>query len=452
MRAPLWGESTVHRYKIAVVATEYMTPYLERNLEHLRADCTFQICCYRPFWEAEAVCCLIPKHVDAILTAGNLFAESVRQALGDPQQLIRSCEIDETAVHRLLWKLCRGESGALDRIYVDFFDLLGLNITQFQTVDAGISLSERIHRATRENPERTLALNEEAQYRRLLEIWQTGAFDVLVTRYSGLIPMLRAQGVRVCFPFPSVENLRNCCREIVQELELRRLQNGQAAAVHVNLWLTDPRFTVESVFEQQCAQLAQEVREFLGGRELGCLIRRSHFGIELITDCETVYTCTNNLTTCRLAQYLNQRLPFRVFVGYGLGENLYQARLNAINAIHEAEVSGGSFLINQRDELFGPLGETAPRREPAANFAFLTSEADISMAVAQKVLQQFDSTRSGQRITAVQLAQNLGVSRRTANRYLNAMCQAGLLELCSEERGVRGRPTRVYGRRGTVGE
>ena len=442
----------MYRYKIAVVATEYMAPYLEEHLEHLRPDCTFQICCYRPFWEADAVCRLIPRDVDAILTAGNLFAESVRQALDDPACLIRSCEIDETAVHRLLWELCRGEGGNLDRIYVDFFELLGLDIQEFQTVDAGVSLSARIHQATRENPEQTLARNEEAQYRRLLEIWQTGAFDVLVTRYSGLIPMLRAQGVRVRFPFPSVENLRDCCKEIVRELELRRLQNGQAAAVHVNLWLTDPRFTVESVFEQQCRQLAQEIREFLGGRELGCILRRSHFGIELITDRETVYTCTNHVTTCRLGQYLNQRLPFRVFVGYGLGDNLYQARLNAINAIHEAEVSGGSFLINQRDELFGPLGGSAAPRKPAVNFAFLSKEANISMEIVQKVLQQLSGPLTGRRVAAAQLAQDLGVSRRTANRYLQAMCQAGILELCSEQRGARGRPTRLYGKRGAVGE
>lgn len=434
----------MRNYKIVVFTTEYMAPYLEQALKTPALPGLFQMIRYQPFQKADDIAEMVPKDTDGILASGNLFATSIQQALHGQNCLVQACEIDDAAVHRLLWKLCVCNRHPLERIYVDFLEMLGIPNADFLSRDFEQPLTEQIYAATSYNPAGTLAQNETQQYYRLLELWRSGRFDILVTRYSGLIALLQSQGVQAYYPFPSVNHVRKCCQMLIHALEMRRLQNHQAAAIHINLWFTDPVLTAQSIFEQQRIQLAERVREFLGGSQLACLIHQSHFGIEVITDLRAIQICTKDFTICCLGQYLQSKIPFRVYIGYGLGGNLYQARLNAIRAVHEAEVNGGSFLINEADERISlyKQGETVPPFVTIS--ALLSGKTKLSMETINRVALAIERTPSRQ-ITAPELAEAIGVSVRTANRYLNSMCQAGILHLYSERYGGRGRPARVYG-------
>ncbi|MFR6331574.1 MAG: hypothetical protein ACLUOI_24085 [Eisenbergiella sp.] len=51
---------------------------------------------------------------------------------------------------------------------------------------------------------------------------------------------------------------------------------------------------------------------------------------------------TEGLHQCQLT-VLNQELDFPGSVGYGIGDNIYQARLNAINASHFGRAGKGQY-------------------------------------------------------------------------------------------------------------
>ena len=436
------------RYKIALITTEYIKRHMERCLSKLDLSCTFQICCYHPFEDIEQVYRAIAPDAVGILTTGKVFAEAIRHDHPEDDRPLRPFGVDDAAVHRLLWRL-RDENGELDcaRIYTDFLELLHMDTHEFMVEDHTITLSDAMTNEARNYMTGTLTLSEQNQYQKLMNIWRTGQFDMLLTRYSELIPMLREQGVRVYYPYPSIDSVRRACMDLIHRLEIRHLQDHQAAEIHINLWISNPTYTTENLFERRCVALQDALMDFFGGDSLDHIVRRSHFGLDILTDRKTVYQYTRGCTTCMLSEFLRQRLDFKVFIGYGLGSSIYQARLNAINATRESEVSGGSFLINEKDELIGPLGTDAQLVVPTtASFSLTASQTGLSPLTINKVLAALKSMPE-QHITARELAYKLSITHRSANHFLSTMTKSGLLQVISERRtSSRGRPERVYAR------
>ena len=436
-------------YKIAVLTTEFVKRHMERCLSKLELDCSFQICCYHPFDDIEVVYQTIPQDAAGILSTGKVFAEAIHHDHPEDSRPLRPFGVDDAAVHRLLWRL-REESGELDcqRIYTDFLDLLHMDTHEFMVEDHTVTLSDAMTNEARNYTTGALALSEQAQYQKLLNIWQTGQFDRILTRYSELIPLLRERGVYAYYPYPSIDSVRRACQELIHQLEIRHLQEHQAAEIHINLWISNPVYSVDDLFERRCIRLQEALTEFFTGLSVEYIIHRSHFGLDILTDRKMVARCTQGYTTCLLSQFLHSRLDFKVFVGYGLGNSVYQARLNAINATREAEVSGGSYLINEKDELVGPLGRESQLTVPTTGtFAYQNNRSGLSPLTIGKVLSALDSTPDHQ-ITARVLALKLSITHRSANHFLSSMCTGGLLQVVSERRTTsRGRPERVYARR-----
>ena len=436
-------------YKIAVVTTEYVKRHMERCLSQLDLDCSFQICCYHPFEDIEPVYRSLPTDAAGILITGKVFAEAIHHEHPEDQRPIRPFGVDDAAVHRLLWRL-REEIGELDcqRIYTDFLDLLHMDTHEFMVEDHAITVSDAMTNEARNYTTGGLSTAEQAQYQKLLNIWHSGQCDLILTRYSELIPLLRDCGVRIYYPAPSIDSVRRACQDLIHQLEIRNLQEHQAAEIHINLWISNPVYSMDDLFERRCVRLQEALTEFFSGFSMEHIIHRSHFGLDILTDRKMVAQCTRGYTTCLLSEFLSSRLDFKVFVGYGLGRSIYQARLNAINATRESEVSGGSYLINERDELVGPLGRDSQLTVPTTGiFAYQNNQSGLSSLTISKVLSALDSTPEHQ-ITARTLALKLSITHRSANHFLSAMCKAGLLQVVAERRTTsRGRPERVYARR-----
>lgn len=436
-------------YKIAVLTTEYVKRHMEHCLAQLDLDCSYQICCYHPFEDIEPVYRSLPGDAAGILTTGKVFAEAIHHDHPEEERPIRPFGVDDAAVHRLLWRL-QEESGGLDfrRIYTDFLDLLHMDTREFMVEDHVMTLADAMTNEARNYITGGLTTAEQAQYQKLLNIWHSGQCDLILTRYSELIPLLRARGVRIYYPDPSIDSVRRACQDLLHQLEIKNLQEHQAAEIHINLWLSNPVYSMDDLFERRCVRLQEALGEFFAGYSAEYIVHRSHFGLDILTDRKLVARCTRGYTTCLLSEFLSSRLDFKAFVGYGLGGSLYQARLNAINATRESEVSGGSYLINEKDELVGPLGLDSQLTVPTTGtFAYQNNQSGLSSLTINKVLSALDSTPDHQ-ITARTLALKLSITHRSANHFLSAMCKGGILQVVAERRTTsRGRPERVYGRR-----
>ncbi len=76
----------------------------------------------------------------------------------------------------------------------------------------------------------------------------------------------------------------------------------------------------------------------------------------------------------------------------------------------------------------------------------MSSHAGISQATINRVLEVLGAMPNG-RLTSQELAERLEITRRSANYFLKAMTQTGILQVVDMHRAAgRGRPEQVYGR------
>lgn len=223
------------------------------------------------------------------------------------------------------------------------------------------------------------------------------------------------------------------------------MQENLPSAIHINIWTSEPGNVTKAAFEQRCAALQKALGQLIGDA-LDHVVQRQHFGFEILTSRKTVVQYTENFTQCHISAFLAQHLDFKTYIGYGIGQDIYQARLNAIHAVREADITGRSHLINEKEELIGPLGEehvlAVPILPKVPHRA--VTRTGLSSLTISKVLTILNDMPN-RRITAQELAMKLSVTRRGANYFLKAMTNTGILRVVSERRtSTRGRPEQVY--------
>lgn len=439
------------QYKIAVIITEYIRPYFEEAFHRLALDCEASFYNYDPLQGMEKTYHQVPASIDGILTIGRRFTTALVSLEGKGRRPVVPVNYDDAALYRLLWHL-HLEKGVADfsRIYCDFLDQIHMSVEDFLTTDSGMTLSDSMGRAGDGGSPETFQYTEDLHYQKLLSIWRTQKFDAVITRYSGLIPLLRREGMCVYYPHPSLSTIADACAGLFREIEIRALQENQPAEIHFNF---SPALAQQEAplnpdwVDAQCLLLQNALTQFFSDSALGVEFRRSHFGVRVLTDRRAVAWCTNNYKNCMIQDYLFQHLGIHIHIGYGIGATLYDAKLNAVHAARESEILGGSYLINEKQELIGPLGQDAmlvvptTPKELAGDF----TQCGLSSLTVMKVLTAIKRMPDGQ-ITARELAVKLSVTHRSANHFLSALEKVGMVKVVSTRRmTTRGRPERVYG-------
>ena len=436
-------------YRIAVITTALLQEHLKKIILNLNLplDPTSVFFAYDLLNNMEDIYRQIPNDISGILTSGRRFSNVIRGLVKDEQTPVVPIRMDEAAVYRLLWDLHLNKNlQDFSRIYCDFLEQEHIGVQEFLMTDTKYGL-EAIAAST-PNP---FSLHEfqdteESQYQKLLSIWGTGRFDYIITSYSGLIPLLQKKGVRAVYPFPSQMSILNACETLLKEIEIFKLRESLPAEIHFELqtFKEDDR----EQFEHQCLVLENILREFFSESAYNVVFNRAHFGIRILADRKAVEWCTQNYTNCIISDYLSRRLDFDVFIGYGIGNDLYQAKRNAILSTREGKLLGGCYLVNWQQELIGPLNKknvpvlstgVGDLERNSSNFGVSSSTVIKVLSVIEKI--------PGKSITARELAAQLSVTRRSANYFLSSLEKMGLLVVTASRRySSRGRPELVYTR------
>ena len=102
------------------------------------------------------------------------------------------------------------------------------------------------------------------------------------------------------------------------------------------------------------SHIQSSLRE-LGG---GMILRNYANSTEILTSNSTLRRLTRNSSRSQLTDYLRQNCATAFSLGWGVGLNVLQAQQNANRAINESlrDPSHGTYLIDESDQLTGPLG------------------------------------------------------------------------------------------------
>ena len=435
------------RMKIAIVGTEFLRDFIEQSMRRTRLDVDYEIYTYGAFSELKDIFLAIPEKVTGVIASGAFPARVMQRTFPNTNRIIRAFNNDDAGIYRIFLQLFSRERGLdLSRIFADILDAAGLDLEAYLFGEREAAFSDVINEHIAEVPLEKLVGMEDYYAQRHMELWREKKIDLSVTRFSSIVGRLREAGVRVEFAYPSAAYFRSVCQSTIQEVRIAEMRGQQMAAARVTVRVADDE---KDLLNERLEKLKQALKRFNTVYQLDFIIRPAPQGFEVLTNRLSVAKITENLQTCRLQEFVKGRLDFDVQVGYGIGGNMYQARINAVDANREAArlPFGASCLINDRDELIGPLkSETrlVVAREVSGPVKAAAKKSGLSYLTVQKVAAAVKTTRDGQ-ITARELAHKLSITSRSANRFLSALSEAGLARAVEVRRGTtKGRPERVY--------
>lgn len=433
--------------KIAVIATEYVKEFLQTILTELDLDMDYRIFTYKSFADIEHIYESITGEFDGILTSGIFPARMVHLFYKEEKRPICFFNTDDAALYRLFLELLNEDRGLdFNRIYADVVEIFGVSVRDFVEGRKPMPIVWELSDEEFEL-ERMLRL-EKDEYEKHLGLWQAGKIDLSVTRFSSLVPKLKEAGVKVYFPFPSDRYVKEVCEKLLNEIERKKLEEQIPGVIILKLTEDASRQEVFQGPDYDYMRLEGLVSEYMGAAMIDCSVRRRHYGLEIVSTKKKVADWTGDFKEDRLSSFLREKkMSARLNIGYGLGNSLSQARLNALDACHEAELKQSpAYLINEKEQIIGPLGAADQLLMNVDNSEVLDVRSKLSPLTVKKIFAAI-SASDKQEITARTLALRLGITKRSANRFLTVLEQEGYLKIAYKTRTTtKGRPESVYAR------
>ena len=276
-----------------------------------------------------------------------------------------------------------------------------------------------------------------------ISLWKKGLTDLSITHIGSITNKLEKEGIPTIFMYPSQYSIVNQLTHIITDVQLFYLKENQPCFGSIMIDKADNSTDIE----MKEIMLHKALLEY--NKENPSLIIQKNPNLEIIISYGDLKEITKNFSCCFLQQYLQKTLKFKVNIGWGIGKDLHQAKLNAVNANKEAahNFPGNSIIITASNEVIGPLGlEICHSYFNTTNTQFekLSNILGITTLQINKIISILDKQHSNE-LAADDLAYHLGVTSRTANRILNKLEEKGAADVkFTKQEKLRGRPKKIY--------
>lgn len=436
-----------NKMEVAIVGTEFLRDFIDRSMSQINMDMDYTIHTYKTFHDLTGLFRSIPERITAILTTGYCPARILQLSFPDSHRIIKAFNNEDAGIYKLFLRLLnRNQSLDFSRIYADILEAAGLDLNEYLYSEQTISYAEALDNFLADKTAAALIDMERIFAEKHLDLWSSGKIDLSVTRFSSLVTPLSEAGLKVEFVYPGLDHLRATCQQTAQAMRLIEMRDGQMAAVRLTARTADePGVARQSQYEK----LKQCLKRFCTVNQLDYMLQSVAQGFELLTSRKTLARITDNFQTCRFQEFFKERLEFDVHVGYGLGDTLYQVRINAVDANREASrfPFGTTYVVDDRDQLIGPLkseSKLVVSRNIPQNIKSASKKCGLSCLTVQKVLAAVEPSNK-RHITARELSYKLSITVRSANRFLSSMAEADLAQVVEMRRAsTLGRPENVY--------
>lgn len=273
------------------------------------------------------------------------------------------------------------------------------------------------------------------------ELWDSGAVDLLVTRFASMAEFFERNHIRHYYLAPSRETMLETYQNLLAQLDTRSIRETAAC---IGL-LQSP----EKLTEEQTQMLWDALQTYHKQKGMPFLIYRQEKWFELTTNISVLKELTQQYTISPMAAFLSERLPFSVCIGWGCSSSVMDAQRNGHRALKQAMQLGttATFIVTDDNRLIGPL--SSERRitysdSPDPALFQLSEKVGISplyLSKIQGVLRQ----KGACTLASEELAFFLDVTTRSASRILNKLEAAGVAKVeYNRQLNLRGRPAKIY--------
>ncbi|KOS63599.1 hypothetical protein AN161_06435 [Lysinibacillus sp. FJAT-14222] len=131
-------------------------------------------------------------------------------------------------------------------------------------------------------------------------------------------------------------------------------------------------------------------------------------------------------------------------IGWGIGQNIDEARKKVHIANHEAQQQEKpSFIMTESGQLISPNTEekvVLQMTEETPELQRLSEKLNISLLLIQKILSVIEKTNTNE-LSSADIALHLDITIRSSNRILNELESKGVAEFINKKHEkLRGRP------------
>lgn len=439
--------------KIAVLTTKQLQDYTKNIIDNLNINCDIQYFIYSNFSNLVEIYAKNYDLVDGFLISSLLSSQWIKETYPICKKPVVSFNTDMLSLYKTLFNLIiQNRNIDFSKVYLDFINspIYPDNLQKLYNYDKPIyGLSEIV-----ENIE-VLDLDGIFNFcRSIVENitlrWNQNSLDLAIITFGNIAEELEERGIKYHLTLPSKDHIERSVHRIIKDIQLHKLSENQPAVIDISIDKFNPN---DDIFNKNNELLPLLLHESLNNYNknhiTNFVIKRNHGSFEIFTSKKTIDRITNNRTICSLTDHLKNSLNFTVSIGYGYGEDISEAKYLAALANKESRYKPYtcSYLATSTDELIGPLiseNNLTINSNNSNYYEKLAKKVGLSPMNVQKIIATMKILKTDE-LTAYDLANQLSITVRSANRFLNKLIETGVAEVVGEEfTSSRGRPKNVY--------
>ena len=432
-------------YHVLVITSSYLSQYIKDTLVPPE-NVEFRYVEYKSFSELENLYFRNEAWADGILTTGIVVQTVLERAAVTPLKPILSLDTDNESFYRIpLSLLIENRSLDPERIIFDVFVNVAPEVSVLSLVEPKNirrlfpEFFKWLSKATLDDLEHV----EQATLATIKKLWEDNKIDLVICRYSSLVPKLKKLNIPCVFASGTDERLQEVLKSLLSKIKMEKITSHAPAVIKIT-----PRDTKDHLWTGRMEEsLEKAIHKFLEKNDLRLLTQKQGQETLLLTEKVVVSYLTEGFTNNNLAIFLQEEIDFNLNVSYGIGNTLEEAMRNAKKAYVAAGISRDSFLVDEEEKLIGPLNrekEDTNERVVTPKMKEIANKSGLSTATIHRI-SRLVILLGRREVTSAELAENFNMTLRGANRILKKLEEAGFAKTTVQKSShLKGRPTKIY--------
>lgn len=433
--------------KIAILATEYLSNFINENIKDENFNINLNIFIYSEYNEIIELYQKLEDKFDGFLLTGPGPTQIIKNTFKFHKPLEFFLCSETNYYKTFLEVIYKYHDLNFEYGYFDFCDYtcpgqerLLVEYLKNGTFKEWLSKNnDFISKLTFEQ----IQLYSNEKLKKHIKLWKEKKIKYSLSRMSHLMPSLQKEGINCHYISFSQEDIKLALEKLTCQIFKEKATNSRSAYIRL----------VPSIFDENLDLRLKEIEHcilnFMKKNLCDFSIVKKSTEINLITNQETVKKITNYFSECTLNNLLKEKLNFNIYVAYGIGENITKANYHSELALKELKASydSGSFLVNEDENLI-PLLERNTKLFISKNYSPYIKELVERTGLSSLTLQKFITAlkiTGTEEVTTQDLTQVLHIELRNVNRIVSVLLKSGLAEIMyNKQLNPKGRPSKVY--------
>lgn len=432
--------------KIGIITTKYLHKFLEDSITQINPDCEWEVYEYENFRQLPEVFEQIKDKVDGFIVSGTIIKEVILRANEGYNKPILVLSLDLTSLYQfLLRQMLKNRNLDINRLLIDFFISIEQPAECSMLLDSSFNeqISYEISNWFKNASLEEIFTLEEKTKIMIKKLYEEKKADLFVCFFSSLMPFYEENNLPCVLAFPDLNHVSILINNFIYEITYRNLLDNKPVVILIK------KRNLETELEREWVNVSIHkcILDYNREKISNFLVKRADNGVEVYTNKAVLNKITNQYSVCELSEYLDKNLDFKVNIGYGVGKDLLHAQSNAIIAIKNSVIHGKSFMVDENQNLIGPLNSeqmAAISIAPSDKIKLIAEKAKLSTITIEKLCYVIEKTGSNE-ISVNDVVTYFGGTVRNANRILNNLEKSGLATVSSTKSNFNtGRPVKMY--------